>query len=250
MDRSMIDAANGWALMDKTPAVVRHLISNMASNTQQFGIRGASQSRMVNEISAVDNLRLENQLTELTLLVRQLAVGQHQPSIAARVCAIYNSVEHPTDMCPILQETESDYPERVGAIGVTILARIESGIICISTIRTCPECTSRTSRFSTTDSTISGAIVPATATTENTRSSMNATIEDLKMQIGQLANIVSQLQLAGSSYLPSQTIPNPRGNASALTLRSGKALPQPASQQLPRSADVDFELEADSQAMQ
>ncbi|RDY03790.1 hypothetical protein CR513_12578, partial [Mucuna pruriens] len=69
MDQSMIDVASGGALMDKTPAVARHLISNMASNTQQFGIRGASQSRM---------------LTELTSLVRQLAIGQHQPSIVAR----------------------------------------------------------------------------------------------------------------------------------------------------------------------
>ncbi|RDY13524.1 hypothetical protein CR513_01545, partial [Mucuna pruriens] len=63
---------------------------------------------MVNEIGAVDNLRLENQLTELTSLVRQLAVGQHQPSIVARVCGICTSMEHPTDMCPALQETESD----------------------------------------------------------------------------------------------------------------------------------------------
>ncbi|RDY10004.1 hypothetical protein CR513_05533, partial [Mucuna pruriens] len=82
-----------------------------------FGIGGASQSRMVNEIGAVDNLRLENQLTEWTSLVRQLAVGQHQPSIAARVCGICTSVQHPIDMCPTLQETESDYPESVGAIG-------------------------------------------------------------------------------------------------------------------------------------
>ncbi|RDX62871.1 hypothetical protein CR513_58759, partial [Mucuna pruriens] len=37
MDRSIIDAASGGALMDKTPAAARHLISNMASNTQQFG---------------------------------------------------------------------------------------------------------------------------------------------------------------------------------------------------------------------
>ncbi|RDY01469.1 hypothetical protein CR513_15198, partial [Mucuna pruriens] len=33
MDRSMIDAASGGALMDKTPTVARHFISNMASNT-------------------------------------------------------------------------------------------------------------------------------------------------------------------------------------------------------------------------
>ncbi|RDY06997.1 hypothetical protein CR513_08941, partial [Mucuna pruriens] len=92
MDRSMIDAASGGALMDKTPAAARHLISNMASNTQQFGIRGPSQTQM-------------------------LAVGQHQPAMAAKVCGIYTFVEHPTDMCPTLQETESDQTENVGAIG-------------------------------------------------------------------------------------------------------------------------------------
>ncbi|RDY00114.1 hypothetical protein CR513_16743, partial [Mucuna pruriens] len=34
MDQSMIDAASGGALMDKTPTIARHLISNMASSTQ------------------------------------------------------------------------------------------------------------------------------------------------------------------------------------------------------------------------
>ncbi|RDY14748.1 hypothetical protein CR513_00134, partial [Mucuna pruriens] len=43
MDISMIDAASGGALMDKTPVATRHLISNMASNTQQFGIKGVVQ---------------------------------------------------------------------------------------------------------------------------------------------------------------------------------------------------------------
>ncbi|RDY11558.1 hypothetical protein CR513_03749, partial [Mucuna pruriens] len=32
--QSMIDAASGGALMDKTPTVARHLVSNMANNTQ------------------------------------------------------------------------------------------------------------------------------------------------------------------------------------------------------------------------
>ncbi|RDY02125.1 hypothetical protein CR513_14457, partial [Mucuna pruriens] len=117
MDRSMIDAASGEALMDKTPTAARHLISNMASNTQQFGIRGPSQSRMVNEIGTTSILRLENQLFELTSLVRQLVFGQYQPNMAAKVCGICTSVEHPTDLCPKLQETESDQPENVGAIG-------------------------------------------------------------------------------------------------------------------------------------
>ncbi|RDY07915.1 hypothetical protein CR513_07915, partial [Mucuna pruriens] len=77
---------------------------------------------------------------------------------------------------------------------------------------------------------------------------MTATIQDLKMQIGQLATTVSQLQSAGSSNLPSQTIPNPKGNASAVTLRSGKELPQPAQQQTPKSTEADSEAIADSQS--
>ncbi|RDY00243.1 hypothetical protein CR513_16600, partial [Mucuna pruriens] len=55
MDRSMIDAASGGALMDKTLAAARHLISNMASNTQQFGVREPNPSRIVNEIGATTN---------------------------------------------------------------------------------------------------------------------------------------------------------------------------------------------------
>ncbi|RDY06001.1 hypothetical protein CR513_10092, partial [Mucuna pruriens] len=53
---------------------------------------------------------------------------------------------------------------------------------------------------------------------------------------------------ARSSNLPSQTIPNPRGNASVVTLRSGKELPQPTLQQLPRSAKADSEPNANSQS--
>ncbi|RDX84215.1 hypothetical protein CR513_34771, partial [Mucuna pruriens] len=107
MDRSMIDAASGGALMDKRPAAARHLISYMANNMQQFGIKEPRQSR----------IRLENQLIELTSLVRQLVVGQHQPAMATKICGICTFVEHPTDMCPTLQENESDQPKNVRAIG-------------------------------------------------------------------------------------------------------------------------------------
>ncbi|RDY02596.1 hypothetical protein CR513_13923, partial [Mucuna pruriens] len=72
---------------------------------------------MVNEAGAIDNLRLENQLTKLTSLVRQLAVGQHQQNIPGRFYEICTFVEHPTDMCPMLQETETESAEIVGAIG-------------------------------------------------------------------------------------------------------------------------------------
>ncbi|RDX60196.1 hypothetical protein CR513_61681, partial [Mucuna pruriens] len=70
MDRNMIDAGSGRALM--------------------------------NEVDTIDNLRLENQLIELTSLVRQLTVRQHLQSAPLRVCGICTFVEHPTNMCSTL----------------------------------------------------------------------------------------------------------------------------------------------------
>ncbi|RDY11640.1 hypothetical protein CR513_03630, partial [Mucuna pruriens] len=104
MDQSMIDAASGGALMEKTPAAMRHLISNMARNTQQFGIRGAITNKVVNKVGIVNNLRMENQLTELTSFVRQLAVSQHQQILQVEVCGISTSVEHFIDVCPTLRK--------------------------------------------------------------------------------------------------------------------------------------------------
>ncbi|RDX79610.1 hypothetical protein CR513_39951, partial [Mucuna pruriens] len=50
MDRNMVNAASGGALMDKTLTAARHLILNMVSNTQQFGIRegvGTDESQFI-----------------------------------------------------------------------------------------------------------------------------------------------------------------------------------------------------------
>ncbi|RDY04911.1 hypothetical protein CR513_11306, partial [Mucuna pruriens] len=65
IDRSMIDVSSGGAFMDNIPTATRNLISNMASNTRQFGIRG------------VLHPKLGNKITKLTFLVRQLAIRQH-----------------------------------------------------------------------------------------------------------------------------------------------------------------------------
>ena len=57
MDRSMVDAASGGALVNKTTDEATMLISNMAKNSQQFGARTDGATRRVNEINHSD---LEN----------------------------------------------------------------------------------------------------------------------------------------------------------------------------------------------
>ena len=101
MDRSMIDAASGGALVDKTPDAARNLIANMAANSQQFGARMDHTSRKVNEVS-ISNL--ERQILDLTSMVRQMAVGNME---VTRVCGICSLSGHSTDLCPTLQNNEN-----------------------------------------------------------------------------------------------------------------------------------------------
>ncbi|RDY09960.1 hypothetical protein CR513_05591, partial [Mucuna pruriens] len=110
MDRSMIDVISGGALMDKMPTTTRHLISNTRSNTQQYGTRGVATSWMVNEVGVIDNLRLENQLTELT----SLAISTECSSKSLWHLHFHGAPNQ--HVPPTLQETESDHPESVASI--------------------------------------------------------------------------------------------------------------------------------------
>lgn len=71
MDRSIIDAVAGGALVDKIPTAARDLIANMAQNAQQFVTRLGGITEAVNELqSSIDQQRMENETEELTCLVR------------------------------------------------------------------------------------------------------------------------------------------------------------------------------------
>lgn len=105
-DRSIVDAASGGALVNKTPAQARELINNMAQNTQQFGTR-ESQVRQVNEIKGESFV--DAQIANLTSILNRIIplVAQHsvhainpQP-IKYGICCLEG---HPTDQCPTLQE--------------------------------------------------------------------------------------------------------------------------------------------------
>lgn len=60
-----MDAANGGAIVNKTPTAAKELISIMAANSQQFGYRQDIPMKRVNEVNISS---LENQLANLTSL--------------------------------------------------------------------------------------------------------------------------------------------------------------------------------------
>ncbi|PIN20442.1 hypothetical protein CDL12_06873 [Handroanthus impetiginosus] len=107
MERRMMDAASGGAVVNKTPSEARNLISTMAANSQQFGF-GNDSFRRVNEVNSSS---LENQISNLTSLVQQLVIGKVQQVKACGICA---NIGHPTDMCPTLQEDSCEHANAVG----------------------------------------------------------------------------------------------------------------------------------------
>ena len=108
MDRSMIDAASGGALVDLTPVAAKNLISNMAANSQQFRARADQNPRRVNE---VNHSSLEHKVEELTSLMRQFITGSHQQ---IKSCGICSNIDHATDMCPILHEESCQQANATG----------------------------------------------------------------------------------------------------------------------------------------
>ncbi|XP_024965788.1 uncharacterized protein LOC112505988 [Cynara cardunculus var. scolymus] len=106
MERKMMDAASGGAIVNKTPTQARTLIDTMAENSKQFGVR----SDIGRGASEVHVKSLEIKITDLTNLVKQLAMG-NMPQVKA--CGFCSSVAHPTDACLTLHEEE----EQVNAIG-------------------------------------------------------------------------------------------------------------------------------------
>ncbi|KAM1993211.1 hypothetical protein ACFX16_009575 [Malus domestica] len=102
MERQMLDASAGGALVDKTPGAAKVLIANRAHNAQQYeGVGQRDPPRpQVNEVSSMPEI--QSQLANLTSIVSQLAEGMkiHGPG----VCGVCSMQGHANDQCPKLIE--------------------------------------------------------------------------------------------------------------------------------------------------
>ncbi|XP_068666539.1 uncharacterized protein [Aristolochia californica] len=212
-DRSMIDAASGGALVDKTPETVRNLIANMAANSQQFGTRLDLPSKNVNEwgIQPICAQTLQEEPTEQVNAVGGFP-GQPQRKYDP-YSNTYNmgcrdhpnlSYENPkvnqpmTQNHPSYQQYRQPYPPR--------------------------QQPSQTS-----NSSMSLEDIVKSLPTNNLQFQQEtwANIQSLDNQMGEMATTISWLEAQSSGKLPSQTVANPRENASAIILRSGKEVEIP-----------------------
>ncbi|XP_062173455.1 uncharacterized protein LOC133878909 [Alnus glutinosa] len=249
IDRNMIDAASGGALVDKTPEAARNLIANMAANSQQFGTRLDLPSKHVNEVNISS---LEQQIASLTSLVRQMAVGNMQ---SAKACGICSIVGHPTDMCPTLQEEPIEQVNAAGGFpgqpqrkydpysstynpGWRDHPNLSYGNPQINQPATQNHPSyqqykqpypprQQLGQISNSGMSLDDIVKSLATNTLQFQQETRASIQSLENQMGQMATAINKLEAQSSGKLPSQTVINPRENVSEIVLRSGKEVEIP-----------------------
>ena len=252
LDRSMIDAASGGALVDKTPSEAKDLIANMAANSQQFGIRqDIASTRKVNEVQTNDS-QLGQQLAQLTTVVQQLAMGQQ-----VRPCGICQVVGHTTDACPTLFEDVNvvgGFPGQPKPQYNSYSNTYNEGWRDHPNLRygnsqappprpTIPPPGFPYQQRPPQQSYIPKPQPPAPAQAQGSsiedlikalanntmqfKQQTQASLKNLENTMGQIATSLSRMETQNIGKLPSQAELNPKENVSAVTLRSGKQYDPP-----------------------
>ncbi|KAL0409445.1 UNVERIFIED_CONTAM: hypothetical protein Sradi_1878900 [Sesamum radiatum] len=232
-NRSLVDAASGGALYDKTPTEARKLITIMAANNQQFGNRSDNPPRKVNEVS----ISVDERLDKLTSLVERLIVGNTQQ---VKACGICTSSGHATNACPTLHEECTMHANAVGGFSRPPqrghdhfsntynpewrdYPKLRYGDQPQNFQRPPYQQPPPPPQANTNSGMPLEDIVKTLAlSTQQFQQETRASIQNLESQMSQLASSVSRLESQGK--LPSQTIINPKQNVSAITLCSEKEL--------------------------
>ncbi|KAM2575136.1 hypothetical protein TB2_006984 [Malus domestica] len=261
IERQMLDASAGGALVDKTPTAAKTLIANRALNAQQYegvGQRGTPRQHQMNEVSAITEL--QNQMANLTTLLSQVVEGPKVQNVSA--CGVCSMQGHPTDKCP--QLIENGGWETLNAVGFGQQYQQRNDPFSNTynpgwrdhpnfkwrepqqgqqqnTFRQQPPGFYQTS-FAPNQTQIQSAPTNSGTSLDNdtilkllntlSQGLENQTtalqtqakrVDHLEKQIGQIAEFVGQFRDQGR--LPSSTVANPKGGfetAKAITLRSGK----------------------------
>ncbi|XP_040948598.1 uncharacterized protein [Gossypium hirsutum] len=212
-----------------TPQRARELISIMAANSQQY----RPNSEPTRRVNGVNDSSLEDKLDKLTNIVQSMLTEKKN---LTQLCGICTTSEHPTDLCPILNENLTAHVDAVGGFPGPLQRRYDPfsntynpgwkdhlNLNYEVNPRYNPSYQPKPPQPPPKPSTSLEAIMERLAVdAAKYQQRTDASIQELTNQVSKLSMAVNHLESQGK--LPSQTEPNPRQNASAITLRSGKIL--------------------------
>ncbi|CAN6687761.1 unnamed protein product [Malus baccata var. baccata] len=281
LERQMLDASAGGALVDKTTMAAKVLIANRALNAQQYegvGQRGPPRHQ-VHEVSSTSDIH--SQLANLTSIVSQMAEGMKiQGPVVCGVCSIQG---HASEKCPQLIENggwesanaigfqsqnqprhdpysntynpgwrdhphfkwrEPQQPHNQGGF------RQQPPGFFPKTYGP-PQNQAQSGPSASGTSLDNDALLKILTKLSNGQEdqakamqNQDKRVDQLEKQIGQIAEFVGKFRDPGQ--LPSSTIPNPKGgfeSAKAITLRSGKEVGAGSSSKTGHNEDELMQME-------
>ncbi|KAM1489303.1 hypothetical protein ACFXTO_032582 [Malus domestica] len=281
LERQMLDASAGGALVDKTPMAAKILIANRALNAQQYegvGQRGPPRQQ-VHEVSSTSDIH--SQLANLTSIVSQMAEGMRMQG--PMVCGICSIQGHASEKCPQLIENggwesanaigfqgqnqprndpysntynpgwrdhpnfkwrEAQQPQQQGGF-----RQQPPGFFTkpYAPPHVPQQSAPNASGTSLDNDTLLKLLTNLSQGQENQAKAMqnqDKRVDQLEKQIGQIADFVSKFRDLGQ--LPSSTIQNPKGGfetAKAITLRSGKEVGAGSSSKTGHKEDEKLQIE-------
>ncbi|CAN6711744.1 unnamed protein product [Malus baccata var. baccata] len=279
LERQMLDASAGGALVDKTPMAAKILIANRALNAQQYegvGQRGPPRQQ-VYEVSSTSDIH--SQLANLTSIVSQMAEGMRMQG--PMVCGVCSIQGHASEKCPQLIENggwesanaigfqgqnqprndpysntynpgwrdhpnfkwrEAQQPQQQQPPGFFTKPYAPPHV----PQQSAPNA-SGTSLDNDTLLKLLTNLSQGQGNQTKAMQSQDKRVDQLEKQIGQIADFVSKFQDPGQ--LPSSTIPNPKGgfeSAKAILLKSGKEVgagPKPSTSGFKEDEKLQFEKE-------
>ncbi|KAM2917123.1 hypothetical protein FF1_045963 [Malus domestica] len=280
IERQMLDASAGGALVDKTPTAAKTLIANRALNAQQYegvGQRGTPRQHQVNEVSAITEL--QNQMANLTTLLSQVVEGPKVQNVSA--CGVCSMQGHPTDKCP--QLIENGGWETLNAVGFGQQYQQRNDPFSNtynpgwrdhpnfkwrepqqgqqqSTFRQqppgfyqkpfAPNQTQAQPAQKSGSSIDNDQIFNLLTSMAQGMQTRDKKVDELEKQVGQIAEFMGQFRDQGR--LPSSTVANPKGGfetAKAITLRSGKQVgTEPQASKTSHEEDEKLQFEENTQA--
>ncbi|CAN6700794.1 unnamed protein product [Malus baccata var. baccata] len=281
LERQMLDASAGGALVDKTPMAAKVLIAKRALNAQQYegvGQRGPPRHQ-VHEVSSTFDIH--SQLANLTSIVSQMAEGMKiQGPVVCGVCSIQG---HASEKCA--QLIENGGWESANAIGFQSQNQPRHDPYS-NTYNPGwrdhpnfkwreaqqhqnqggfrqqppgffpkpygpPQNQAQSGPSASGTSLDNDALLKILTKLSNGQEdqakamqNQDKRVDQLEKQIGQIAEFVGKFRDPGQ--LPSSTIPNPKGgfeSAKAITLRSGKEVGAGSSSKTDHSEDELLQME-------
>ncbi|XP_071933208.1 uncharacterized protein [Coffea arabica] len=126
-----------------TPREAWKIIESLEENSRQFGFRENNPPLLpTRKVNNEDTSSIQQQLSELTSIVRQLAMGNKQ---RANVCGICTSMDHCTDTCPFCKSMGWNRLEKTKMVEkekglLDVFRKVEINIPLLDAIKQIPKC--------------------------------------------------------------------------------------------------------------